>query len=81
MYAIDSVNPGEIFLCKPYPVEAPRITAPETRSGANTETKNIFSVDLCPLGDSEVMRKRFSRRYYDAKAGTIEPNAAEMIAT
>ena len=27
-----------------------------------TETKNIFIVDLCPLGDSEVMRKRFSRR-------------------
>ena len=41
MYASDSVNSGEIFLFKPYPVEAPSSTTKETRSGANTETKNI----------------------------------------
>ena len=62
LYASDSVNPGEIFLCKPYPVDAPMVTAKETRSGANTETKNILAVDFRSVGDYEVIRKRFSMR-------------------
>ena len=42
MNASDSVNPGEIFLCNPYPVDAPKVTARETRSGAHTVYELIF---------------------------------------
>ena len=62
LYASDSVNPGEMFLCKPHLVDAPMITAMETRSGANTETKNILTVDIRTVGESELIRKRFSMR-------------------